>query len=119
MIKNLYRVINEAESYEPNWVPNSAISLRNKFLLKKWRAQLRKIKVAKTCAEVELLDKKLLKQALIFYSTVTDYLHHLLTGAFPSTATTSTIPVQVPNIFAALPEWFVEDCVELLLILLQ
>lgn len=75
---------------------------------------------SKCCAETGLLDKNMLRRALIFYTQVAEYLLCLMNevgagGVIPL----KPLAGNTPPTFAALPEWYVEDIAEFLLFTLQ
>lgn len=71
------------------------------------------------CADIALFDRKLLKRGVDFYTTVGEFLVRVLTQGTFTDCPTIPLPTDVPNAFAALPEWFVEDIAEFLLFTLQ
>ena len=66
------------------------------------------------CAVAGLVDDELMRRCLRFYSGAAEWLLDILTqgqrenGTFP-------LPADVPVIFGALPDFFIEDMVEFLL----
>lgn len=73
----------------------------------------------KVCADIALFDRVLLKRALEFYTTVGEFLVTALRNSPLTDSFDFSLPTEVPNVFAALPEWFVEDIAEFLLFALQ
>lgn len=66
-----------------------------------------------------LFDSYLITRCVVFYSSVAEFMMTLLQGA-PYTPNTDVIfPTEVPDILAAIPEWFVEDIADFLLFILQ
>lgn len=55
----------------------------------------------------------------MFYSTVAQFMMTLLQGSPYIPNTSILFPVEVPDILAAIPEWFVEDIADFLLFILQ
>ena len=93
---------------------------RNKELLKRWKQQIKKLNRSKACADAGLLDESLLRRSLQFYTSVADFLLGLLLQQSPSAGPpTLPLPPEIPAIFSALPEWYVEDIAEFLLFALQ
>ena len=93
---------------------------RNKELLKRWKQQIKKLNRSKACADAGLLDESLLRRSLQFYTSVADFLLGLLLQQ-PSNAASPALPLasDIPPIFSAIPEWYVEDIAEFLLFALQ
>lgn len=71
------------------------------------------------CADVALFDRIVLKRALEFYTTVGEFLVNALRNTSTNDVSDFSLPTEIPNVFAALPEWFVEDIAEFLLFALQ
>lgn len=74
---------------------------------------------SKACADAGLLDKNLLRRALIFYTTVSEFLLSLMTNVPPGNPLPDLPLASIPSAFAAMPEWYVEDIAEFLLFALQ
>lgn len=71
---------------------------------------------SKACADAGLLDKNLMRRALIFYTSVAQFLLSLMTNTLPNNqAPTLPLPSTNPEAFSAMPEWYVEDIAEFLL----
>lgn len=71
---------------------------------------------SKACADAGLLDKNLMRRALIFYTSVAQYLLSLMTNTPPGqTLPSLPLPPTTPDAFSALPEWYMEDIAEFLL----
>lgn len=128
-IRDLQKMVDEIQNTEPQW-KSSLNAVRNRELLKRWNQQLKILLRNKVCADIALFDRTLLKRALEFYTTVGEFLVNALkntpfTDSSPSTTSPSSsssdfsLPTEIPNVFAALPEWFVEDIAEFLLFALQ
>ncbi|KAK8392611.1 hypothetical protein O3P69_014791 [Scylla paramamosain] len=136
-IRDLQKMVEEIESTESQWGSLSVAS-KQRELLKKWKAQLKKLNKSKICADAGLLDEHLLERCLHFYSGVAHVILRALTGgrsnSFNSTSSTSEGPVSapltdtssllplpptLPELFAALPEWYLDDLAEFLLFVLQ
>ncbi|KAG0713085.1 Ubiquitin conjugation factor E4 B [Chionoecetes opilio] len=145
-IRDLQKMVEEIESTESQWGSLSVAS-KQRELLKKWKAQLKKLNKSKICADAGLLDEKLLERCLHFYSGVAHTILRALTGgrfnsshtysynpsfntntgssegpvAAPLSDTASLLPLPptLPELFAALPEWYLDDLAEFLLFVLQ
>lgn len=140
-IRDLQKMVEEIESTESQWGGLSVAS-KQRELLKKWKAQLKKLNKSKICADAGLLDEHLLERCLHFYSGVAQVILRALTGgrsssssnsynttsssseasvAAPLSDTSSLLPLPptLPELFAALPEWYLDDLAEFLLFVLQ
>ncbi|GLG94106.1 Ubiquitin conjugation factor E4 B [Gryllus bimaculatus] len=129
-LRDLQKLVDEMQASEAQW-RETAFAARNKELMKRWRQQMRKLSRGKACADAGLLDEALLRRALVFYTSVADFLLGLLTspvhnpavaGASSATSVSSApslLPTDAPALFSALPEWYVEDIAEFLLFTLQ
>lgn len=79
-----------------------------------------KLNRSKACADTGLLDEALIRRAMVFYTSVAEFLMHTLTGWTAGGPPPSLpLPSEIPPLFAALPEWYVEDIAEFLLFALQ
>lgn len=118
-IKDLQRLLDETIAAEAQW-KNTPFASRNKQFIKRWKQQLKKLNKSKACADAGLLDKNLMRRSLIFYTSVTEYLLSLMTGAAPGQPIPE-LPLPPPQTpaFYAMPEWYVEDIAEFLLFALQ
>jgi len=70
--------------------------------------------------DVVILHEEFIRRGLTFYSNVAEYLNSVLmpgitNGQLPNLPLTG----EVPQLFANLPEWYVEDIAEFLLFTLQ
>ncbi|XP_029835041.3 ubiquitin conjugation factor E4 B isoform X1 [Ixodes scapularis] len=108
-IRDLQRMAQEMAAAQPLWehLPNAE---RNRRLIRKWRAQAKKISKSKACADAGLLDLQLLGRCLGFYNQVASVLLKVLE---------TTSPTEVPQLFAAYPEWYIEDIADFLLFAIQ
>ncbi|XP_064461145.1 ubiquitin conjugation factor E4 B-like [Ornithodoros turicata] len=110
-VRELQRMAEEMAAAQPLWEshPNAQ---RNRILIRKWKAQAKKIAKSKACADAGLLDPQLMGRCLSFYCQVASVLVGVLqVSAQPLTS--------VPKLFAGYPEWFVEDIADLLLFAIQ
>ncbi|EFA08149.1 ubiquitin conjugation factor E4 B [Tribolium castaneum] len=114
-IRDLQKLLDETVAAEAQW-RNTPFANRNKQFIKRWKQQLKKLNKSKACADAGLLDKNLMRRALIFYTSVAQYLLSLMTNMAPGSPVPSLpLPPNVPEAFSALPEWYVEDIAEFLL----
>ncbi|XP_044253730.1 ubiquitin conjugation factor E4 B [Tribolium madens] len=114
-IRDLQKLLDETVAAEAQW-RNTPFANRNKQFIKRWKQQLKKLNKSKACADAGLLDKNLMRRALIFYTSVAQYLLSLMTNTPPGSPGPSLpLPPNVPEAFSALPEWYVEDIAEFLL----
>lgn len=74
---------------------------------------------AKSSLEAGLWDPTLVRRSLQYYNTVCDMLTILLTGSSVAMDQVPTIPTEVPSMFAALPEWCLEDIADFVLMSMQ
>ncbi|XP_039301602.1 ubiquitin conjugation factor E4 B isoform X2 [Nilaparvata lugens] len=120
-LRDLQKLIDEMQSTESQWKTLSFAS-RNKELIKRWKQQIKKLTRSKACADAGLMDDALMRRSVQFYSTVAEFLLGVLTGTPLGAATPRAIALPLPSeppLFAALPEWYVEDIAEFLLFALQ
>lgn len=115
-LRELQKMLDELQATESQW-KDAPFAGHNKELIKRWKQQLKRLGKSKSCADAGLIDPVLLRRSLHFYTSVAEVLIGLLTNSdpFPSL----TLPLEVPQKFAALPEWYVEDIAEFLLFALQ
>lgn len=66
-----------------------------------------------------LYDPCLITRCIVFYSTVAEFIMTLLQGSPYVPNVDIKFPAEVPDILAAIPEWFVEDIADFLLFILQ
>lgn len=66
-----------------------------------------------------LFDPYLVTRCIVFYSTVAEFMITLLQGTPYIPNTEIKFPSEVPDILAAVPEWFVEDIADFLLFIMQ
>ncbi|XP_060521992.1 ubiquitin conjugation factor E4 B [Cylas formicarius] len=118
-IKDLQKLLDETVAAEPQW-KNTPFASRNKKFIKRWKHQVKKLNKSRACANAGLLDKNLMGRSLIFYTTVSEYLLSLMTGAPPGSPVPDLpLPPPTSPAFYAMPEWYVEDIAEFLLFALQ
>ncbi|KAL1117669.1 hypothetical protein AAG570_003984 [Ranatra chinensis] len=117
-LRDLQKLVDEMQNSEEQW-KTLPFATRNKELIKRWKHQIKKLTRSKACAEAGLLDRSLLRRALVFYTSVAEFLLLALTGK-PYNALPPINQIRdPPGVFAALPEWYVEDIAEFLLFTLQ
>ncbi|KRT81780.1 hypothetical protein AMK59_5523 [Oryctes borbonicus] len=119
IIRELQKLLDETVAAESQW-RSTPLATRNKHLIKRWKHQLKKLNKSKACADAGLLDKNLIRRSLGFYTSVSEFLLSALTNTPPGSGTPN-LPLigDVPPLFSALPEWYVEDIAEFLLFALQ
>lgn len=66
-----------------------------------------------------LYDPYLITRCIVFYSTVAEFMITLLQGSPYVPKADILFPAEIPDILAAVPEWFVEDIADFLLFILQ
>uniref|UniRef100_A0A069DY57 Ubiquitin conjugation factor E4 B n=1 Tax=Panstrongylus megistus TaxID=65343 RepID=A0A069DY57_9HEMI len=117
-LRDLQKLVDEMLNSEEQW-KSLPFAARNKELIKRWKHQIKKLIRNKSCAEAGLLDKTLMRRALLFYTSVAEFLLQVLTDAPYNYNPQLPLPQEPPLTFAALPEWYVEDIAEFLLFVLQ
>ncbi|XP_014256792.1 ubiquitin conjugation factor E4 B isoform X2 [Cimex lectularius] len=117
-LRDLQKLVDEMMNSEDQW-KSLPLAARNKELIKRWKHQIKKLVRNKSCAEAGLLDKTLIRRSLVFYTSVAEFLLRVLTGEPYKYNPTLPLPQEPPQIFSALPEWYVEDIAEFLLFILQ
>ncbi|KAJ9575045.1 hypothetical protein L9F63_007780, partial [Diploptera punctata] len=119
-LRDLQKLVDEMQATEAQW-KEMHFAARNKELLKRWKQQIKKLNRSKACADAGLLDDSLLRRSLQFYTSVADFLLGLLLQQPINAAAAAAMPLgnDIPPIFSAIPEWYVEDIAEFLLFALQ
>lgn len=113
--RDLQRFAEETQASEPLWA-RLPTAERNRQLIRKWKAQAKKLGKAKAAADAGLLDQTLLKRCLQFYNSVVAMLLNMLCGpAGPSLP----LPESIVKEFAAYPDWYIEDIADFLLFVVQ
>ncbi|KAM5140687.1 ubiquitin conjugation factor E4 B isoform 1-T1 [Mantella aurantiaca] len=115
-IRELNRTVEELKNNESQW-KDSPLAARHREMLKRFKTQLKKLVRCKACADAGLLDENFLRRCLNFYGMVIQLLLHMMDPAYPSI----TLPLNpdIPKMFAALPEFYVEDVAEFLFFIVQ
>ncbi|CAN2388081.1 Ubiquitination factor E4B [Pristimantis euphronides] len=115
-IRELNRTVEELKNNESQW-KDSPLAARHREMLKRCKTQLKKLVRCKASADAGLLDENFLRRCLSFYGMVIQLLLRMVDPAYPSI----TLPLSpdIPKIFAALPEFYVEDVAEFLFFIVQ
>ncbi|XP_038602277.1 ubiquitin conjugation factor E4 B isoform X2 [Tachyglossus aculeatus] len=115
-IRELNRTVEDLKNNESQW-KDSPLATRHREMLKRCKTQLKKLVRCKACADAGLLDESFLRRCLNFYGMVIQLLLRILDPAYPNI----TLPLNpdVPKVFAALPEFYVEDVAEFLFFIVQ
>ncbi|XP_043848058.1 ubiquitin conjugation factor E4 B isoform X1 [Dromiciops gliroides] len=115
-IRELNRTVEDLKNNESQW-KDSPLATRHREMLKRCKTQLKKLVRCKACADAGLLDENFLRRCLNFYGIVIQLLLRILDPAYPHI----TLPLNpdVPKVFAALPEFYVEDVAEFLFFIVQ
>ncbi|XP_056399501.1 ubiquitin conjugation factor E4 B isoform X1 [Hyla sarda] len=115
-IRELNRTVEELKNNESQW-KDSPLAARHREMLKRCKTQLKKLVRCKACADAGLLDENFLRRCLSFYGMVIQLVLRMVDPAYPSI----TLPLSpdIPKIFAALPEFYVEDVAEFLFFIVQ
>lgn len=114
-VRELQHVVDEVEKTESQW-RGQMDEQRNRLMLQRWRSQITRMQKSRMCIEAVLMDPPLLSQCLQFYSSVSRF---LLSIIMPSSQSALPLPDEPPMAFAALPEYYLEDIVELILFVVQ
>ncbi|XP_072101440.1 ubiquitin conjugation factor E4 B isoform X3 [Mobula birostris] len=115
-IRDLNRTVEELKNSESQW-KDSPLANRHREMLKRCKTQLKKLVRSKACADAGLLDENLLRRCLQFYGTLIQLIFRLIDSRYPD----MTLPLnpEIPKVFAALPEFYLEDIAEFLLFIVQ
>ncbi|KAF3820345.1 hypothetical protein GH733_015854 [Mirounga leonina] len=115
-IRELNRTVEDLKNNESQW-KDSPLATRHREMLKRCKTQLKKLVRGKACADAGLLDESFLRRCLNFYGLLIQLLLRILDPAYPDI----TLPLNsdVPKVFAALPEFYVEDVAEFLFFIVQ
>ncbi|NWV00191.1 UBE4B factor, partial [Upupa epops] len=115
-IRELNRTVEDLKNNESQW-KDSPLATRHREMLKRCKTQLKKLVRCKACADAGLLDENFLRRCLNFYGMVIQLMLRILDPAYPNIKL-PLIP-EVPKVFAALPEFYVEDVAEFLFFIVQ
>ncbi|XP_041129289.1 ubiquitin conjugation factor E4 B isoform X2 [Polyodon spathula] len=115
-IRDLNQTVEELKNSESQW-KDSPLATRHREMLKRCKTQLKKLVRCKACADAGLLDENLLRRCLQFYGMLIQLILRIVDPAYPQI----TLPLnpEIPNVFAALPEFYIEDVAEFLLFIVQ
>ncbi|XP_008567043.1 PREDICTED: ubiquitin conjugation factor E4 B isoform X2 [Galeopterus variegatus] len=115
-IRELNRTVEDLKNNESQW-KDSPLATRHREMLKRCKTQLKRLVRCKACADAALLDESFLRRCLNFYGLLIQLLLRVLDPAYPDI----TLPLNsdVPKVFAALPEFYVEDVAEFLFFIVQ
>ncbi|XP_054857693.1 ubiquitin conjugation factor E4 B isoform X3 [Eublepharis macularius] len=115
-IRELNRTVEDLKNNESQW-KDSPLATRHREMLKRCKTQLKKLVRCKACADAGLLDENFLRRCLNFYGMVIQLLLRILDPAYPDIKL--PLNIDVPKVFAALPEFYVEDVAEFLFFIVQ
>ncbi|KAK3701373.1 hypothetical protein QZH41_008755, partial [Actinostola sp. cb2023] len=110
-IRDLSRTVEHLETQESEWM-ETPVAARNKMLLKKWRAQIEKLATSKMTSDAGLVDERILQSCFKYYGMACRWLLNMVK---PNTERTLPLSIKVPQEFAALPDFVIEDIAEFLL----
>ncbi|XP_028394040.1 ubiquitin conjugation factor E4 B-like [Dendronephthya gigantea] len=111
-LRDMTTMVEELESREGEW-KDSPMAARNKLLLKKWKEKIKKLINSKVCSDVVLLDPDFRHNCLKYYSVTADWIV-LLMKNFKESPVELPLDPEVPRLFAALPEYYIEDIADFL-----
>ncbi|XP_019349526.1 ubiquitin conjugation factor E4 B isoform X2 [Alligator mississippiensis] len=115
-IRELNRTVEDLKNNESQW-KDSPLATRHREMLKRCKTQLKKLVRCKACADAGLLDENFLRRCLNFYGMVIQLMLRILDPAYPNMKL--PLNLDVPKVFAALPEFYVEDVAEFLFFIVQ
>ncbi|CAG0888897.1 unnamed protein product [Darwinula stevensoni] len=114
-LREIKKMLEDLQNTEEQW-KDTPLAARHRTMMKRFSHQVKKLYRSKACSEAAILDPDLLGSCMSFYSRVAVYLLKLVREKGESTVDPSLpLPSQVPFLFAALPEWYIEDIAEFLL----
>ncbi|KAE8591755.1 hypothetical protein XENTR_v10018566 [Xenopus tropicalis] len=115
-IRELNRTVEELKNNESQW-KDSPLAARHREMLKRCKTQLKKLVRCKACADTGLLDESFLRRCLNFYGMVIQFLLRIMDPSYPNI--TMPLNLDIPKMFATLPEFYVEDVAEFLFFIVQ
>ncbi|KAI1301826.1 Ubiquitin conjugation factor E4 B [Halotydeus destructor] len=120
MIRDYQRLVDELQQSENIWGQGSG-ARRHRAAIVKYKEQANRLLKANLCAEAVLLDPSLIEDILKFYSLVMKFLLKCAFGYDESNPAEFALTTgsQVPELFSALPEWYIEDMAEFFVFALQ
>lgn len=117
-VRELTRFADELSQSESMLAHIPALAQRHQETVKKYKEQIRRLNKAKICAEAGLIDERFLGRTLQFYNQFIGLLLKSI-GCSDHSSIQLPLPSKVPEVFAAYPEWYVEDIAEFLLFVIQ
>ncbi|XP_076290726.1 ubiquitination factor E4B isoform X1 [Lasioglossum baleicum] len=118
-LRDVQKMLDDLQATEQQW-KDTPFAGRNKELIKRYNEQLKQLGKSRSCTDAGLIDPVLLRRCLHFYISVAEVLLSLLTQTTPGNPLPELpLPQEIPQKFTALPEWYVEDIAEFLLLTLQ
>lgn len=117
-IKELTKAVVEIKRVESKW-KNTYAERQTRKQLQKLESQCDRLKKAHLCANAALTNSKQLNDSVQFYNTVSSFLIFVLTGQTDTNLVKIPLPEEVPKLFGALPDYFVEDIADFFLLLIQ
>ncbi|XP_014666719.1 PREDICTED: ubiquitin conjugation factor E4 B-like [Priapulus caudatus] len=115
-IRELNHMVEEMQNAEAQWRHVPQIAARNRELLKRWKSQGKRLVKSKVCSDTALMDATFLRRCLHFYNSLFTLLIRLVS---PREGSLTPLPSEVPMVWAALPEYFVDDLADFILFILQ
>jgi len=112
-LRELQKTVEELEKQEPAWKNHPSAS-RNRALIKKWKAQIKKQSKSKACSDIGLLDDALFSRCMNFYSSAAEHMLRLMDPVNPRHPRLP-LPAEPNQLFKLLPEWLVDDMADFLL----
>ena len=117
-IRELNRFADELSQSESLFALLPAMAQRHQMAVRRYREQAKKLHKAKVCAEAGLLDEKLLSRTFQFYNQFIGFLLKTI-NCEDDTIISLPLPEKIPELFAAYPDWFIEDIADFLLFVIQ
>ena len=115
-INELQSMVSDLEASQSQWEGTPAAA-RNATLLRRFKQQLTQQLQQRSCYLIGIVDENILSQSLQFYTTFIRYLLKLACG--DPTDIKLPLATEVPDVFAVLPEFYIEDIAEHLLSVIQ
>ncbi|XP_039250624.2 ubiquitin conjugation factor E4 B-like isoform X1 [Styela clava] len=116
-LRELHSLIENLRSTKATWKGTPA-EARNRAMLKGLKQQLIDHAVRNACYEISLNHESMLHQCLIYFSSAAQFLLNLVTRP-DEQEPTLPLPAKIPDAFAAMPEFYVEDIAQFLLFVVQ
>lgn len=118
-LQELERLIEETQKSENLWSAHPVHGPRNRERLKAWRSAAKKLKKSRYCGEATLFDETLLQDAFAFAVKQFEFMIGLVFPDQTSVHQPAKLDNTRANVFGALPEYYVEDVLDLLIFMLQ